>query len=421
MKIGFLGIEYFGSKSIGDKIVPSSAHGGFGFVTKRKCEELVKMGHEVHVFVPAPSFDRSNNVSRTIEENGVQIHLYKMTNYFEGSKYLRFIGQVYESKRKIKDLDMFLKDFPVDVFQSEEPYLYSIQAFEHNRNQVLVFQDPFERKDVEILAQASSEYFASPQASIDSPTKVVQNKASMLSIQATLLSERISHISPTSKLLKQLPSLNIYSAAKFISEKVRRMYGTDYLPTFLPNPQPVPSTLRKKSDRPSILWLGRWEIQKRPDIGLEIARNLPDYDFYFVGKSNEVDAYLRVQEALRERYRKYKNIHIMDFVSEEQKFELLDKAWILLNTSAREGLPTSFLEAGVHGECIVSSVDPDGYSSMFGKYVNDGNFISAIRQAVDEEWHLTLGRKAYDYVKKVHETSTVMKQHVGIYEEILEN
>lgn len=419
MKIGFLGIEYFGMKDENGVSIPSSAHGGFGYLTRKKCEELVKRGHEVHVFVPAASYSRNDNISKTIEINGVIVHLYKMTNYMDGSKYIRFIRQTYEAMRKIRDLDTFLKDYPVDVFQSEEPYLYSLQAYGQNQNQVVVFQDPFDNEDIGIMARANLEYSRSAESHSDQDYDNFDTRTSLAS-RAIRASERISHIRPTSKLLRQLNPGNIFSEADFIGKKVAKMYGLSTPPATLPNPQDFPGSMPIKSPNPTILWLGRWDAQKRPDIALEIAKNLPDYDFYFVGRANDIDRYIQVQDVLRRKYGSVQNIHIMDFVSEEEKNKLLDKSWILLNTSVREGLPISFLEAGAHGLSIVSSVDPDNYTSMFGKHVSDKDFQSAIKEAVKEEWFKTKGKSGYDFMKSLHETSKVIEKHLSIYKDILD-
>ncbi|MGI0080531.1 MAG: glycosyltransferase [Nitrososphaerales archaeon] len=127
------------------------------------------------------------------------------------------------------------------------------------------------------------------------------------------------------------------------------------------------------------------------------------------------------EKLLKERYTKFKNIHFKGFVTEEEKRELLDRAWILLNTSAREGLPMSFLEAGAHGLAIISNSDPDGYTSMFGKCVKEKKeFVSAIQEAVRDEWYKDQGRKAYEYMKSIHDTPNVIEKHEQIYRSILD-
>lgn len=420
MKIGFLGIEYFGYSQVQGKVKPTSAHGGFGYLTRKKCENLANMGHEVHVFIPAASYSRSDNIEKTFEQNSVQIHLYKMVNLFDDSNYRRFILQLWEGMQRIKSLERLLDQFPVDVYQSEEPYLYSYQAYKKSKNQVVVFQDPFDETDHRLMKKASVEYFSN----LSGNKEQIESKSSSFSegLKSFFgkMGDKTLHINPIRKMLKNLPESSVFSEAHFISDKVKAMFNLDYTPSYLPNPQDV-GKLRpeKKSDQPSVLWLGRWDTQKRPDVALKVAKQLPQYDFYFVGTANDYSSYKKIQNKLRERYENYENIHILDFVSEEEKQTLLEKSWTLLNTSTREGLPISFLEAGAHGMSIVSTVDPDNYSTSFGAFSDHANLTSSVKKSLEEEWYKTKGKKAYEHMKNTHETKKVMDQHIGIYENLL--
>jgi len=104
----------------------------------------------------------------------------------------------------------------------------------------------------------------------------------------------------------------------------------------------------------------------------------------------------------------------MRFVTEEEKNRILDRSWILLNTSVREGLPITFLEAAAHGVSIIAPVDPDEYASKFGTFVPNGDFVGAIRQSVRQEDFRTSGQKGYEHVRRVHETNHVIQLHAEI-------
>ena len=417
-----MGIEYFGYKENSESVKPTSAHGGFGYLTRKKCEGLAKMGHDVHVFIPAASFSKNSNVESTIEINSVQIHLYKMVNLFDDSNYRRFMLQLWERFSKIKSLMKMLDEYPMDVYQSEEPYLYSLQAYQKSKNQVVVFQDPFDEVDYQLMKRASIEYLSNLSAPVNNHIKSNNSSNEVLKSYLGKFSDNLLHISPIKSLLRKLPNTSVFSEAHFISEKAKKMFNLNYTPGYLPNPQDIPKNSNPtKSSHPSILWLGRWDTQKRPDIALNIAKELPDYDFYFVGTSNDYEVFKHIQKTLRSRYERYPNIHIMDFVSEEVKQELLDKSWTLLNTSAREGLPISFLEAGAHKMSIVSTVNPDLYSSQFGAHANLSNIKDKVRQSVEEQWYKTKGLDAYTHIKSIHETNKILDQHLRIYKNMLEN
>ena len=130
--------------------------------------------------------------------------------------------------------------------------------------------------------------------------------------------------------------------------------------------------------------------------------------------------YDNIEQLLRRKYERFRNIKLKQFISEEEKKELLSRSWLLLNTSAREGLPVTFLEAGAHGMSIISSVNPDNYTNMFGGTFNNiDEAVKCIKKAVTEEWHQSKGKIAYNYIKKIHETRKVMSDHVKIYNDLL--
>ena len=411
MKIGILGYEYFGIKFEAKEGKPTSAHGGFGFLTKQKAEYLVSMGHEVHVFIPASSYDRSNNANKDIEINGVKLHLYKARDKLSEEKIRRIVAQFSQHWLRNKHLDRALKKFPVDIYQSEEPGLFTIQALRFSRNHLIIFQDPYDEDDFKIMDKAYAEYLSLQK---EEP-EVTENGNSGLSLFFAKKSRDYVR-----KLLKILDPVMVYAEANFISEKVKRMYGLDYLPGHLPNPMNIPSSPINKSEKPSVIWIGRWDPQKRPDIALMVAATMPDIDFYFIGKATEHEIYLNKESELKGQYDQYKNIHFEEFISEERKIELIEKAWILLNTSVREGIPATFLEAMVRKTCIVSEVDPDGYATRFGVAVREGKYAEAIRMAINGGHYKEKGKLGFEHAVAVHEISSVMNKHVEIYGKIIE-
>ena len=113
-------------------------------------------------------------------------------------------------------------------------------------------------------------------------------------------------------------------------------------------------TLRFK-DR-SLLWVGRIAPQKRPDLCLQLAKLLPDYQITMVGSRthhHELSYYIRKEMP------KVKNIVYLGHVSLEEVEALFDSVQGLVNTSFVEGFPNTFLQAWSRGLPVFSFVDPD--------------------------------------------------------------
>jgi glycosyltransferase involved in cell wall biosynthesis len=411
VKIGFLGYEYFGEKK---NNIPSSTHGGFGYLTRQKAEYLAKIGHEVHVFIPAASYDRSQNFDRDMEINGVHIHLYKSADKFSEGRITSMLAKFSQHWKSNSHLDKLLSTYPMDVYQSEEPGLFTLQAIKKSRKHVVVFQDPYDENDFRLMDKAEKEYL-----SIIGNQNSVENAESRQSIFIKGLQRRSRSYVP--KIINRIDQRNIYSEANFISEKVKRMYTLDFTPRVLRNPIDIPSYEIHKADKPTVAWIGRFDPQKRPDIALDAASQLEDIEFHFVGKASEYGPYLEVENTLVKRYSKYTNIHFHGFISESEKADLLRASWIFLNTSAREGLLVVFLEAMANKCALVSFVDPDNYASNFGAVATKSNLKQVLLDSINSELHKTVGENASIYIREKHETKKVMAEQVSIFSRVIEN
>ncbi len=115
----------------------------------------------------------------------------------------------------------------------------------------------------------------------------------------------------------------------------------------------------RKADTPTVCFLARWDPQKRVEVFFELAEMFPEVEFIAMGRSHDIEADAR----LRKWCEGIPNLSCPGFVSEEEKSRILEKSWALVNTSVREALPISFLEALAHETPILSGEDPDGLTS----------------------------------------------------------
>src|SRR5688572_29213847 len=110
-------------------------------------------------------------------------------------------------------------------------------------------------------------------------------------------------------------------------------------------------------EKPSVLYMGRLDPRKRPELTLELGHLFPEITFHIVGKAR-IASY---EKDLKEKYADQKNIIFHGFVDQfagDLHHQLLTNAAIHINTAVREGLPNSFVEAAGHKCAILSAVDP---------------------------------------------------------------
>lgn len=158
-----------------------------------------------------------------------------------------------------------------------------------------------------------------------------------------------------------------------------------------------------------VIFLGRLESVKRGWLFCEIAKQLPQFEFYVLGQTFREES---KNAKIFNEYKNISNLHFVGHVDGEQKEQYLKDAKILVNTSIHEALPISFLEALSYGTLLVSNRNPDDLTSKFGIYVGDvlGDgfdkidlFVDAIKSLMDNEMRMKeLAYHAIEYVKKVH-------------------
>lgn len=200
------------------------------------------------------------------------------------------------------------------------------------------------------------------------------------------------------------------SQAKYLTQKAIELYNLpiDISIPFLPNPIEIQKEQFTKTN--SIIFLGRIDSVKRGWLFCEIAKRLPQYNFYILGSSSNIEE--KRHNSVVEDYKKLPNLFFLGHVEGEEKAEHLQKAKILVNTSIHEALPISFLEAFSYGITVVSNQNPDNLISKYGTYIGEsiGNgwddidkFTAAIKYLMDNEpIRINLANQAKEYLLANH-------------------
>jgi glycosyltransferase involved in cell wall biosynthesis len=114
----------------------------------------------------------------------------------------------------------------------------------------------------------------------------------------------------------------------------------------------------------AVLWVGTVRALKRPELLFELAARLPQVHFTLVGgAATEDPAYF---ERVRAAAARLANVTMPGFVPVEQIKTYFERARVLINTSAVEGFPNTYLQAWAHGTPVVAFHDPDGVIERHG-------------------------------------------------------
>ncbi len=348
-------------------------HGGFGALTRTIGSNLVEKGIEVYVATTQRKGQKPVETLDGMVVLGYPPHLHSA-----------FSPSV---RARIKSID-------ADVYHSEQPIVSSyiaIKAAPH-RKHIITFQDPVGKED-----RTRMEAYAR-----EPPLPWFKSKV------YAFLSEPLRR-----KAIRMADAL--YCQAKYIIPKVMAMYGLSVPPCFLPNPVEVERKTIKKAAKPTVCFVARWDLVKRPELFFKLAKEFPDVKFIAIGRAHDE----KRDRYLRQRYSGIPNLEVPGFVSEEEKYEILKRSWIMINTSVHECLPVSFLEAAANKCAILSSENPDDFAENFGYHVKDDKFSEGLRFLLEDDRWKERGERGFRYVKEIHELNKVVDRHIKAYEKLL--
>ena len=355
-------------------------HGGFGFLTRTLGRELAKRGHEVSVVTVR------RGGQREVEElDGVTV--YGFPSHGEKPHALRAILSRLESVE-------FYRRADADIYHSEAVSYntFVAQRAVPDRLHIITFQDPFDLYEWHRISLVDARYRLTPAFK------------ARFHIETWILA-RACHGADA-----------LYAQARFLIEKAMKPYRLRRTPEFLPNPVEVPRRAMRKADTPTVCFLARWDPQKRVKLFFHLARRFPDVEFIAMGRSHNPETDSR----LRREYCGIPNLKLVGFVSEEEKSRVLERSWMLVNTSIREALPISFLESLAHETAILSGENPDGLTSTYGHHVTDGDYDRGLRALLEGEAWRDKGRRGRRLMEEVYEVNKVVDRHVEIYRSLLE-
>ena len=360
MRVCLICIELFGD----------SIYGGFGRATRFIGRELVRRGEQVSVVVP----QRSPKHPDMYELDGMTIHQFRPNQLWRAIGILRHCG--------------------ADVYHSQDTSIGTLlaQIAAPTAPQVVTFRDPMDRHDWKV----ETDYANMPRLGWTKYRLFIDNPLVRTAVRR---------------------ADRRYCAAEFLIPKTMRVYGLKSPPGFLPSPVEIPEKVRK-AERPTVCYVGRWEGRKRVERFFELAQQCPDVDFIAVGGARDPDR----DRLLRERYGGIPNLRmtgVLDQFLTTEWSEVLGRSWILVNSSLREGLPTTFIEAAAHGCAILSFIDPDGFTSKFGNVVHEGALKEGLRELLRENRWKALGEEGRRHVEQVFSTENAMKAHCQAYEEVI--
>ena len=223
------------------------------------------------------------------------------------------------------------------------------------------------------------------------------------------------HAQDTTKLAAHVKGAWFVKRKVLLANKMPHMiakdeetYGLPPSPFVLPNPSlfDYEQTSVQKSERPSVAFLARLDPIKRPWLFVDLARRFSGVDFLMMGQAHfEGEGGWAPSDIPS-------NLHLLGYLSSEEKRDVLARAWVLVNTSIHEETPVSVLEALAHETPVISYEDwgklVARHGITIGQHYGTGeqglaDLEAALRELLtNNEKRAELGARGRVYVESTH-------------------
>lgn len=176
--------------------------------------------------------------------------------------------------------------------------------------------------------------------------------------------------------------------------------------------------LEKETVRDNILWVGRLDKQKNPELFIESAKKYPDEKFIMIAPVVIESA--EYGKNILSKFKNIPNLKIIDFVKPNEIKEYYKKAKLYIMSSIQEGVSNTMLEAITYGCPVLSlNVNPDTIFSDekngFYAVSNENKFYELFEKAINNpELCKEIALNALIYLKNTFSKDETVKNFIKI-------
>lgn len=201
--------------------------------------------------------------------------------------------------------------------------------------------------------------------------------------------------------------------SQYQASELKKNYGLSSVSVNMVVGAPTETSKERDID---VLWVNNFRPFKRPELVIDIAKQLPDVRFAVIGgKMRGAETLFdEVESAAKD----LPNITFIGPVPYSDVNDYFARAKLFLNTSDSEGFPNSFLQAWIRSVPVISYFDPDGLIESRGlgiKAASQQAFYEPIRRllAADEERE-EMGRQARNFANENYSAEAIVGRYASL-------
>jgi len=190
----------------------------------------------------------------------------------------------------------------------------------------------------------------------------------------------------------------------------------------LKNLYPITNTPNNhdSNPKPKALWVGRIKDIKRPELFLELAKRIPEYEFLMIGGPTlDIEYYNKIKNEAS----KIKNLKFLGSVQHKQMNSYYQKSSVCVNTSVSEGFPNTYLEAwGNYLPIVTLNFDPDELICKNKLGLHSKGFeqlvIDTKKLLEDQKLRKKMGENGRKYVVNEHGIKRIIDNYIKIFKRL---
>jgi len=173
--------------------------------------------------------------------------------------------------------------------------------------------------------------------------------------------------------------------------------------------------------REAFIWLGGLIDYKGPLAYVRLAELVPEAEFWMIGTRRDA-AWDELADEVSAAADRLPNLTLLPPRGREELFDLYERAIAVVNTSAFEGFPNTFMEGWSSGAAALSlNVDPDGVIGQHGLGFVAGGDIGELAGAARRLWSRRhdldeLSNGARRYIAENHDPAIIGKAWARLIE-----